>query len=151
MNLRELAEQDLGMILEDKTTGFGWDITLTDPAGKTELMVGFSQDISLAVDPDTGMLVSGRTATVALRISAIRAKGFTENPKNIPDKNRKPWVVGFKDINGVPCLFKVIRSNPDAMIGSITIVLETYRQATFYNGVWKFDGSQDYDGVIALL
>ena len=151
MNLRELAEQDLGMILEDADTGFGWSIVLTDPDGVSASLIGQSQDISLAVDPDTGMLVSGRTATVALRISSLRAAGFATNPKNVPEQNRKPWVVGFRDINGVPCLFKVMKSNPDVMLGIITCVLETYRQAVFYNGAWTFDGSQDYDGVIKLL
>lgn len=151
MNLRLQAEADLGMILEDKTTGFGWDITLTNPEGKTEVLTGFSQDISLAIDPDTGMLISGRTASIALRIGLLRAKGFTENPRNIAEENKKPWMVAFRDINNVPCLFKVIRSNPDAMIGCITLLLETYRQAVFYNGAWTFDGSQEYDGVIDLI
>lgn len=128
MNLRELAEADLGMILEDKSFGWGWDVQLTDPDGKTENMIGFSQDISLAVDPDTGMLVSGRTASVAFRISALRAKGFAENPKNIPDKNKRPWTVRFNDINGKPCVFKVTQPNPDAMIGCITLLLETYQE-----------------------
>lgn len=151
MNLRMLAEADLGKILENKATGFGWDITLTNPEGKTELLTGFSQDIALAVDPDSGVLVSGRTASIALRIGLLRAKGFTENPRNIPEESKKPWVVGFRDINDVPCLFKVVGSNPDRMIGCITLQLETYRQAIFFNGVWMFDGTQQYDGVLDLI
>lgn len=151
MNLRALAEADLGRILENKSTGFGWDITLTNPEGKTELLTGFSQDIALAIDPDTGMLVSGRTASVALRIGLLRAKGFTENPRNISDENKKPWVVGFKDINGTPCLFKVMKSNPDTMIGCVTLLLEAYKQAIFYDGAWTFNGDQHYDGILKWL
>lgn len=150
MGLREQAEADLGMIIEN-TSDWGWPLSLTDPDGKTEPVTGLSNDISLAVDPDTGMLVSGRTATVAVRISTLRKLGFAENPKNIPDSNRRPWVVGFRDINGVPCLFKVIKSNPDRAIGVITLILETYRQATFYNGEWAFDGTQVYNGVLTLI
>lgn len=151
MNLRTLAEADLGFILENKATGFGWDITLTNPEGKTELLTGFSQDIALAIDPDTGVLVSGRTASIALRIGLLRAKGFTENPRNISDETKKPWMVGFRDINGTPCLFKVMKSNPDAMIGCVTLLLETYRQAVFYDGVWTFNGEQHYDGILKLI
>ncbi|WNO24167.1 hypothetical protein Scuro_06 [Acinetobacter phage Scuro] len=151
MNLRALAEADLGRILENKSTGFGWDITLTNPEGKTELLTGFSQDIALAIDPDMGVLVSGRTASVALRIGLLRAKGFTENPRNISDENKKPWVVGFKDINGTPCLFKVVKSNPDAMIGCVTLLLEAYKQAIFYDGTWTFNGDQHYDGILKWL
>ena len=151
MNLRALAEADLGRILENKSTGFGWDITLTNPEGKTELLTGFSQDIALVIDPDTGILVSGRTASVALRIGLLRAKGFTENPRNISDEDKKPWVVGFKDINGTPCLFKVVKSNPDAMIGCVTLLLEAYKQAIFYDGTWTFNGDQHYDGILKWL
>lgn len=151
MNLRALAEADLGMILEDKSTGFGWDLTLTDPDGKTELLTGFSQDISLAVDPDSGTLISGRTATAVVRIGLLREKGFLVNPRNIAESSKRPWVVGFRDINGVPCLFKVFKSDPDATIGAVVLHLETYRQAVFYDGAWTFDGTRLYDGVLALI
>lgn len=150
MSLREQAEADLGMIIEN-TAEWGWAMTLTDPTGKTEALVGLSNDISLAIDPDTGMLVSGRTATVALRISTLRAKGFAENPKGVSASDKRPWVVGVKDINQVPCLFKVMKSNPDRAIGAITLILETYRQAVYYDGRWMFDGTQEYDGVLALI
>lgn len=151
MGLREIAEQDLSFIMEDRQTGWAWDITLTSPEGLTAPLRGLSNDISLAVDPDTGMLISGRTATATLRISSIRAAGFAENPRNISDLNRKPWIVGFKDINNVPCLFKVMKSNPDRTVGVVSLILEAYKQAVFYNGAWTFDGTQEYDGVLALL
>ena len=148
MNLRMLAESDLGMIQEDSTNGFGWPFVLVSPDGLASNLTGLTNDISLAVDPDTGLLISGRTASVSLRISTLRMAGYSENPKNVPEKNKKPWVVAFRDINGVPTLFKVVKSNPDRAIGNMTLILETYKQAIFYNGVWKFDGAQEYDGVI---
>lgn len=151
MGLREQAERDLGLIIEDKAFGFGWDIVLVSPEGISAVVTGLSNDISLAIDPDTGELVSGRTATVALRISTLRARGFSDNPKGIADSKSKPWVVAFRDINGVPCLFKVMKSNPDRAIGVITLILETYRQAIFYEGTWMFDGAIEYNGVMPLL
>lgn len=151
MNLRRLAEQDLGQIIENATTGFGWVMSLTSPDGVTSPMTGLSNDIALAIDPDTGVLISGRTVSIALRLSSLRAAGFPDNPKNIVDQNKKPWIVGFKDINDVPTLFKVIKSNPDRAIGAITLILETYKQALFYNGAWTFDGANQYDGVLKYL
>lgn len=150
MGLREQAERDLGAIIEDRAS-WGWDIVLMAPDGHSAELTGLSTDISLAIDPDTGELVSGRTASVALRISSLRLKGFAENPKGISDSKSKPWVVGFKDINGTPCLFKVFKSNPDRAIGAITLILEAYRQAVFFNGAWSFDGAIEYNGILPLL
>ena len=99
MSLRQLAEADLGVILEDGATGFGWPITITDPAGNTGALTGFSDDIAQVIDPDTGMAVSGRLASVALRISSLVLEGLTL-PRGIADAGSKPWVIEFDDING---------------------------------------------------
>lgn len=124
MNLRELAESDLSFILEDKVNGFGWDITITNPDGvSTDGLVGNSNDISQVIDPDTGQAVSGRSASVALRISSLIDVGL---PKGIADTNLKPWIVTFDDINGNSFKFKVMQSNPDRTLGMITLLLEFY-------------------------
>lgn len=125
MSLRTLAEQDLGAILEDSAYGFGWSITLTDPDGLTDTLTGFSDDISQVVDPDTGQLVSGRLASVALRISSLVAAGFTL-PRNVSDNTSKPWVVTFDDINGTAHTFKVRQSDPDRALGLVVCILEGY-------------------------
>lgn len=126
MGLRELAEQDLGAILEDSAYGFGWSITLTDPAGLTDSnLIGFSDDISQVIDPDTGQLVSGRLASVALRISSLLTAGFTL-PRGVADQSSKPWVVTFNDINGTSHTFKVRQADPDRALGLIVCILEGY-------------------------
>jgi hypothetical protein len=127
MGLRSIAEQDLGIILEDSATGFGWPITVTDPAGNsgTGPLTGFSDDIAQIIDPDTGQAVSGRLASVALRISSLTAAGLTL-PRGIADAGSKPWVVQFDDINGSPYKFKVSQSNPDRALGLVTLLLELY-------------------------
>jgi hypothetical protein len=126
MSLRDLAEQDLGRILEDRATGFGWPVTLTDPAGLSDdSLTGFSDDISQTIDPDTGELVSGRLASVALRISSLLAAGFAV-PRGVPDQGSKPWVVTFNDINGTAHTFKVRQANPDRALGMVVCILEGY-------------------------
>lgn len=125
--LRELAEQDLGFILETDESGFRWPVTVTDPAGLTvNSLYGFSDDIGQIIDPDTGEAVSGRLASVALRISTLVASGFTTLPRGIEDMASKPWIVQFDDINGNPFVFKVRHSNPDRALGLITCELELY-------------------------
>lgn len=150
MGLRELAERDNRAILENRNE-FGYPFTLTSPEGVTAPMTGFTNDIAIQVDPDTGGWVSGRTASIAVNITSLRLAGFPTNPQNIMDQNKKPWAVAFRDINQVPMLFKVIQSNPDRGLGMMTLLLETYKQAVLYNGAWTFNGAQEYDGVINLL
>ena len=125
MGLREQAEADLGLILEDKDRGFGYDIILTDPSGTVRPLTGFSDDIAQIIDPDTGIAVSGRLASVAIRTSTIIAAGLTL-PRGIADAGIKPWIVQFNDINGNPFTFKVSQSNPDRALGLITLMLELY-------------------------
>jgi len=125
MSLRQLAESDLGLILEDSSTGFGWSITVTDPAGKSRTLTGFSDDIAQIIDPDTGQAVSGRLASVALRTSSLIAAGLTL-PCGISDSGSKPWIVEFNDINGSAYKFKVSQSNPDRALGLVTCLLELY-------------------------
>lgn len=125
MSLRELAETDLGLILEDSSTSFGWSITVTDPAGTSRTLTGFSDDIAQIIDPDTGQAVSGRLASVALRTSSLIAAGLTL-PRGIADSGSKPWVIEFDDINGNSYKFKVSQSNPDRALGLVTCLLELY-------------------------
>lgn len=128
MSLREVAEQDLGIILEDLETGFGWPITLTAPDGTAATFTGFASDISQLIDPDTGQAVSGRLATITLRNAVIDqelpGKGL---PINVVDTNNKPWLVSFDDINGVNYIFKVAESNPDRTLGLTVCILELYK------------------------
>jgi hypothetical protein len=128
MSLRQIAEADLGAILEDNSTGFGWSIILTAPDGTVRPLTGFSDDIAQVIDPDTGQAVSGRLASVALRISTI----YTEFPglglpKSIADSGSKPWIVQFNDINGLSYKFKIAQSNPDRALGMLVCLLEFYR------------------------
>lgn len=125
MSLRVLAEKDLGLILEDSATGFGWSITVTDPAGTSRTLTGFSDDIAQIIDPDTGQAVSGRLASVAIRIALLTSQGLGL-PRGIADSGRKPWVVEFNDVNGGAHRFKVAQSNPDRALGLVTCILELY-------------------------
>lgn len=129
MGLREIAEADLAVTVEDLDGGFGWPITLTDPdgfSGSGGQLVGLSNDISQIVDPDTGLAVSGRLATASIRISSITGLGFTSLPVSIASTMRKPWLVAFDDINGNSYTFKVRESNPDRALGLIVLILEAY-------------------------
>ena len=121
-----MAESDLGVILEDSETGFGWAITVTSPEGVAVAMTGFSDDISQVIDPETGAIVSGRLVTASLRMTSLIAAGLTL-PVGIIGKASKPWVFEFSDILGVNAKFKVVQSNPDRALGVVSCILELYK------------------------
>ena len=50
MSLRSLATSDLNVIV---TTDFGVNITVTDPAGTSAAVFGYTNDIGQVIDPDT--------------------------------------------------------------------------------------------------
>lgn len=122
MGLRQLAEQDLSFTLEDSVTGFGWPVTLTDPAGGSSNLTGQSHDISQIIDPETGTAISGRSTAFVLRLSSITEAGL-EMPVGIADPDKMPWLVTFDDINGAPYKFKVEYADPDRTLGTISLIL----------------------------
>lgn len=125
MSLRELAEADLARIQEDASGGFGWSITVTDPAGNTADLTGFSNDISQMIDPETGTYVSGRAASVSIRIQHLADKGLGI-PRNISDAGSRPWTVTFQDLAGQSYSFKVSQAMPDRGIGNVACMLEAF-------------------------
>jgi hypothetical protein len=125
MGLRELAQSDLRAILNDRTGGFGWDITLRNPDGVELALVGFANDIEQSIDRETGLAIVGREASIALSLADLGNFGV---PKGVPDTDRKPWVVRFKDIVCVPWTFKVKQAIPDRAAGIVVCILETYLQ-----------------------
>lgn len=129
MGLREIANNDLQTILEKDSNGFRWPIKITSPSGKTtpRKYYGFTNDISLVIDPDTGIAVTGNLITVACFTRSL-IKIFNEIPKNVPQQDNKPWVVEFEDINGIPGIFKVQDVNPDNALGMTVLTLEFYQK-----------------------
>jgi hypothetical protein len=125
VSLREQAAADFLAIAED-VDGFGWPITVTNPDGVSLAMTGMSTDIGHTLDPNTGVLVAGRTASVALSIKRLTDAGLGM-PKGVPDEDRKPWTVVFADIGGTARTYKVLQTMPDRAIGCVTCVLGAHR------------------------
>jgi hypothetical protein len=86
-------------------------------------LTSLTQDISQQIDPETGQLISGRVASIAVRLSSLLGIGI---PVAIADKNKRPWVVEFADVLGNMYTFRVSSSNPDRTIGVVSCLLEKY-------------------------
>ncbi len=128
MGLRAQAELDLGQTLESPAD-WGVAFTLADPVGftGTEPLFGASGDIGRLVDPDTGQGVTGRHATLTVRIASLQAAGFAELPEGIADGAARPWVVGFPGASTPSQLYKVKQAHPDRTLGVVSMVVEFYR------------------------
>lgn len=127
MSLLEQAALDCRAIVED-AAGFGWPITVTSPSGQALAMRGLSTDIGMTIDPQTGIAVSERRASVALSIRTLEAAGL-ELPRAVASETSKPWVVRFADVVGRARDYKVVESHPDRRLGVVTCLLEAYLTA----------------------
>lgn len=65
MNLIDQAVQDQSFVLKDIDNGFGYKIVFISPTdtryGDNDELIGKTNDIGLAIDPNMGTLVQGRT------------------------------------------------------------------------------------------
>lgn len=126
MNLRELAALDHIAIVSDVASGFGLQVTVTNPAGVSLTMGALASDVGEVIDPQSGMAVDGRRVTVQLLPGPLAAAGMGE-PRVIADGDSKPWLVRFSDVHGVPRTFKIIEIFPDRYLGSIRCALEGWK------------------------
>jgi hypothetical protein len=124
VSLREQAAADARAILED-ASGFGWLVQVTSPAGVTAALSGFTTDVREAFDPETGQMVNGRRASVAVHVRSLEAVGLAI-PRGVADSSVKPWIVRFADVQGVERTFKVVESRPDLAAGVVVLILEIY-------------------------
>lgn len=120
MSLIDQIQADVKAILNDTACSVGVPIVITSPAGVSESFTGFSNDIALLIDPDTGEAVSGRIATIAVSMLSLEDAGFS-NPEGIPDLDSKPWVVEFSGK-----VFRVTESHPDHTTKLLTCTLTAY-------------------------
>jgi hypothetical protein len=127
VNLRVQAEADLRAILHD-AGGFSWPIRVIDPDGRQAQLQGFANDVAVSLDPETGIPVANRKATVAIAIRDLLEANL-EIPKGIADGEKGAWVVEFNDINGRPTTAKISDAMPDRGLGIVTCTLEAFRRS----------------------
>lgn len=113
MNLRELAEADNAIILEDDVSGFGHPIRLTDLEGNVYQVTGQYTRKGVDVDPDTGLLVPGSSSAVTVRLSRFSAD-------RLPAAG---WIVETTDSTGAQVMGKVKHPLLDRTAGRATLIM----------------------------
>lgn len=125
MGMREIAAADFQTFVNDDVTGWGWAAVVTNPAETSVPLKVFSNDIFELIDNDTGIVISGRSASAAMVLSDLTTAGLGI-PEAVADGASKPWTISFDDINGQSYTFKIADVRPDRSIGSIVCLLEEY-------------------------
>lgn len=126
MGLRDQAKRDARYIISGDVYGFRWPVVVEDPNGVVSVdMYCTSKDISLMIDPQTGMSLSGRTVSCTFHIDDLIDQGFNSLPVSIKDGG-KPWKIKFNDVNGFSFTFIVTDGIPDRTFGVIPCTLELY-------------------------
>lgn len=125
MSLREQAVTDVKHILENPLD-FGQVVTLTDPAGVATVLAGHTGDIARAIDPDSGLIIKGRSIHVTLAIPSLPA-GPRPEVSTDPVANN-PWRVSFPRITtAVVTQYAVVGTDPNDSLGHIVLELGNLR------------------------
>lgn len=126
--LRKLAARHFERFAADTAHGFGWPIRVVAPGGEFLDTSGFSTDIAQMIDPDTGLAVSGRLASVAIPLRVL-SDAFGVLPRRVDSQTDTPWLVEFADVEGAAHTFYVQSSDPDRAIGSLVLMLGAWTDA----------------------
>ena len=130
MGLRDIAAADFRRFTADTSGGFGWPMVLIAPDGTEHPVNGFTTDINLQIDPQTGQTVSGRAVSMSVSFGEMEEAGITDRPYGVTHKAERPWLARIEDITGESYTLKMTESHPDRAIGALAILLEGYDDGT---------------------
>lgn len=123
MSLADIAAADFQSILNVD----GCVITLRAPDGREATLSGNEKDVSHAVNPETGAVVSSRRVSVVVSMADLRDLNMA--PRGESDAaNKKPWVARFTSAgSAVERTWRVMETIPDETIGSLVLILDFYK------------------------
>ena len=109
--LRRQAQLDLAMTIQGE---FGQTIKISKPDGSEfKDFIGNSNDIHVALDPDTGLMISGRSCQAVFLLKEI-LDHFGELPNSL-------WKVEFLEIS--PNKFAIKDVMPDHAMGALVLTI----------------------------
>ena len=109
MNIRELAESDLGEILDED----GVDATLIDLEENEYSVKCLYFRIGVDIDPNTGATIPGNRSTVLIRIGEL-------GESVIPEEG---WTVATTDVTGAEVTGKINYAALDRTHGAAMLIL----------------------------
>lgn len=103
-------------------------MTVTDPVGVAAELTALVTDHFSAIDPETGIPVAGRTASVTISMGSLDDAGMAL-PSGVMDPAALPWRVTFAGADGVTQTYRVTEVLPDRSIGAVVCRLEFFGAA----------------------
>ncbi|MDR2509248.1 MAG: hypothetical protein LBC77_01235 [Spirochaetaceae bacterium] len=113
MGLREQAESDLALTLEDPSVGSPF--VLIDPTGTEYTVVGTVGDIGLLIAPESGERIRSRSIVCSCRIKTLEGLGA-----NVPGRG---WRARITDLQGNTLGAYVEGNDPDRTLGIYNLVI----------------------------
>ncbi len=96
---------------------FATDITITRPDGSDSLTItGLYNDISIAINPQTGMPIVGSTIAISVHLDDFTTWDRLESLDR--------WRVSFVDNSGLNCIGEMINAMPDFTFGDLFFSLQ---------------------------
>lgn len=126
MSLLAKAAADVRSILNDVGGGFAVPIAVVAPDGTTATINGLQTDVGLAIDPDTGVMVAGRKASIVISQADLAAAGL-DIPQGVPDDDENPWLVRWTPPTGAEQTMKVVNALPDKL-GCLVLTVVSWRE-----------------------
>ena len=126
MSLLAKAAADVRSILNDVAGGVAVPITIVPPTHDSVIVNGFQTDVGLSTDPDTGVMVAQRKASIAISQADLLAAGI-DIPEGVPDDDRTPWLVRWTPPTGEQQTMKVVNVLPDKL-GCLVLTCVSFRE-----------------------
>jgi hypothetical protein len=126
VSLLARVRNDIARITQN-TKEFASVVKLTSPAGVTRDVAAITNEVWQGLDPNSGNIVNGASASVAISLDALTKAGLGI-PQNDHDRKAKPWRVELTLADGVARTYKITESRRDMTLGLIWYVLEHYQQ-----------------------
>lgn len=126
MSLLARAAADVRSILNDVAGGFAIPITIIPPDYAEVVINGFQTDVGLAIDPDTGVMVAGRKASIVISQADLAAADLAI-PEGIPEDDENPWLVRWTPPTGGEQTMKVVSALPDKL-GCLVLTVVSWRE-----------------------
>lgn len=119
-----MARRDLKTI-SGSTAGFGISMTFTSPENDTATVNGLHTKHHLSIDPETGVPINAKTASVSVAEDFLTDKGYPTRNDN-GEVSFAGHTVKVKDSTGTEVEYYCSQWFPDEKIGFIVIILQDY-------------------------
>lgn len=126
MGLIDQAKKDIEQITSNSNE-FGVSMTFTAPTSKTATVTGLHKKHHLGIDPEKGVAVNTKTASVSVSEKFLADAGYpVRNGNGVVDL--KKHLVAVKDSTGTTETYIIEQWFPDETIGLIVCTLGTYAE-----------------------